>query len=69
MDWVETIPINPNIHTGALENGLSYYVLHNSKPANRIELRLVVRTGSMNEEEHERGLAHFVEQLSNHNPK
>lgn len=58
----DRVQFNPNIRAGTLDNGLNYYVLHNAKPANRAELRLVVRVGSMNEREDERGLAHFVEQ-------
>jgi zinc protease len=58
----QCLPANPRLRSGWLDNGLAYYVLHNAKPANRAELRLVVRVGSINEREEERGLAHFVEQ-------
>merc|ERR1719399_2221795 len=57
------IPVDPSIATGALHNGLRYYVQHNSRPSRRVVLRLVVRVGSLHEEEHERGLAHFVEHM------
>ncbi len=59
----ETIPFDPSIVTGQLENGLTYFIKHNEKPANRAELRLAVSIGSVDEEEDQRGLAHFLEHM------
>jgi len=55
---------NPEMRTGVLGNGLSYYILHNKYPENRIYLRLVIKIGSIVEANNERGLAHFVEHLA-----
>lgn len=55
---------DPSIKSGALKNGISYFVQSNSKPKNRIELRLVVKTGSANEEDDQQGVAHFIEHLA-----
>ena len=52
------------VHIGILPNGLRYYVRHNVTPAARLELRLVVRAGSILEEDDQRGLAHFVEHMA-----
>ncbi|MES2125559.1 MAG: pitrilysin family protein, partial [Gemmatimonadota bacterium] len=52
------------VHVGVLANGLRYFVRHNSTPANRLELRLVVRAGSILEDPDQRGLAHFVEHMA-----
>jgi hypothetical protein len=41
-----------------------YYVKPNKKPVNRAALALVVRVGSVVEEEHERGCAHICEHLA-----
>lgn len=49
---------------GRLDNGLTYYVRSNSKPKMRAALALVVKAGSVLEEEHERGVAHIVEHLA-----
>lgn len=46
---------------GVLANGVRFYVRSNAKPAARAALALVVRVGSLAEEEEERGVAHFVE--------
>ena len=44
--------------------GLSYYVKRNRVPSNRAQLSLVLRAGSVLEEEDQRGLAHFVEHMA-----
>jgi zinc protease len=58
------LPVDPDIRTGKLNNGLTYYVRENSEPEGRAEFRLVVKAGSILEDEHEKGLAHFVEHMA-----
>jgi zinc protease len=58
------LPDDPDIRTGRLPNGLTYYVLHNGYPARRAELRLVVNAGSILEEDDQRGLAHVLEHMA-----
>jgi len=58
------LPWSPALRTGQLENGLTYYVRENDEPRNRAELRLVVKAGSVLEDEDQRGLAHFVEHMA-----
>ncbi len=55
---------NRAVVTGVLENGMEYYVQHNSEPQNRIQLRLVVKAGSCMEEDDQKGVAHFVEHMA-----
>jgi zinc protease len=57
------MPVDPEVLVGALPNGLRFYVRPNPKPARQAELRLVVRAGSVLEDEDQRGLAHFVEHM------
>ena len=59
----QAMPFDPEAVVGALPNGLRYYVRPNAKPARRAELRLVVKAGSVLEDEDQRGLAHFVEHM------
>jgi zinc protease len=59
-----TIPVDPLITVGTLPNGLRYYVRENKLPQARAELRLVVKAGSVLEDEDQRGLAHFVEHMA-----
>ena len=49
---------------GTLGNGLVYYIRHNEEPRERAHLSLVVKAGSILEEEEQRGLAHFVEHMA-----
>ncbi|WP_435355494.1 M16 family metallopeptidase [Emticicia sp. SJ17W-69] len=58
------IPNNPAVRVGTLKNGLKYYVLKNSEPKNRMELRLVVNAGSVLETDAQQGLAHFMEHMN-----
>ncbi len=58
------LPFSPDVRTGVLENGMHYYICKNSKPENRIELRLAVNAGSMQEDDDQQGLAHFVEHMA-----
>jgi zinc protease len=58
------IPIDPQVRLGRLENGLTYYVRSNREPENRAELRLVVNAGSVQEDEDQLGLAHFLEHMA-----
>src|SRR3954470_11764026 len=59
----QPMPADPDALIGALPNGLRYYVRANAKPAHRAELRLVVKAGSVLEDDDQQGLAHFVEHM------
>ncbi len=50
--------------TGKLPNGVTYYIMPNQKPENRAELRLVVKAGSIDEDNDQLGLAHFIEHMA-----
>src|SRR3954469_11547986 len=69
----QQMPVDPEVVVGTLPNGLRYYVRPNAKPARRAELRLVVKAGSVLEDDDQLGLAHFVEHMqfegSRHFPK
>ncbi len=60
----EALPFDPAVQTGRLDNGLRYYIRKNAKPEKRAELWLVVNAGSLQEDEDQRGLAHFVEHMA-----
>jgi zinc protease len=59
----ENMPVDPEATVGTLPNGLKYYIRGNAKPPKRAELRLVVRAGSVLEDDDQRGLAHYVEHM------
>lgn len=55
---------DPAIQSGTLANGLRYAIVPNDSPADAISIRLLVEAGSYDEEESERGYAHFVEHMA-----
>src|SRR5580704_2246721 len=55
----QQMPVDPEVVVGTLPNGLRYYVRANGKPGHRAELRLVVKAGSVLEDDDQQGLAHF----------
>lgn len=57
------IPIDSNVRIGKLDNGLTYYLRKNNLPANRADFYIAQKVGSIQEEENQRGLAHFLEHM------
>jgi len=60
----EQLPVDPDLRIGRLDNGLTYYIRHNEQPKWRAEFWLVQNTGSLVEEDDERGMAHFIEHIA-----
>jgi zinc protease len=60
----DPIPVGPQVKVGKLANGLTYYIQKNSRPEKRLELRLVVKAGSILEDDDQQGLAHFTEHMA-----
>jgi len=60
----DKLPIDPKVKIGKLSNGLTYYIRQNKKPEKKVELRLVVNTGSIMEDTDQQGLAHFTEHMA-----
>ncbi|MDR0954770.1 MAG: insulinase family protein [Rikenellaceae bacterium] len=58
------LPVDPQVRTGKLGNGLTYYIRHNELPKAQAEFYIAQRVGSMQEEENQRGLAHFLEHMA-----
>jgi len=63
IDLNQTLPFDSTVTKGQLPNGLTYYIKPNAKPAQKVELRLVVAAGSILENDNQRGLAHFMEHM------
>ena len=61
---IQPIPLDSAVRHGILDNGLTYYIRHNALPENRAEFYIVQKVGSINEEESQRGLAHFLEHMA-----
>lgn len=57
------VPLDPAVKVGVLPNGLTYYIRHNEWPEKRVDFYIAQKVGSMQEEENQRGLAHFLEHM------
>ena len=58
------IPTDPEVRVGKLDCGLTYYIRHNDYPEHRVNFYIAQRVGSIQEEESQRGLAHFLEHMA-----
>ena len=59
-----SIPNDPDVRIGKLDNGLTYYIRHNNWPENRAEFYIAQKVGSIQENDDQRGLAHFLEHMA-----
>jgi zinc protease len=64
IDVAQPMPLDPKVKIGRLPNGLTYYIRQNKLPEKRVEMRLVVNTGSVLEDDDQLGLAHFMEHMN-----
>ena len=58
------LPMDPATRKGKLANGLTYYIRHNEWPEHMANFYIAQRVGSIQEEEEQRGLAHFLEHMA-----
>ena len=54
---------DPAVRVGHLKNGLTYYIRHNEEPKDRAYFYIAQKVGAIQEEPHQRGLAHFLEHM------
>ncbi|HEX7137889.1 MAG TPA: pitrilysin family protein, partial [Vicinamibacterales bacterium] len=64
LNLQDTLPFDTAVKTATLPNGLKYYIRANSRPAQRVSMRLAVKAGSMMEADDQRGLAHLIEHMA-----
>lgn len=58
------IPTDKAVVTGKLPNGLTYYVRRNNWPEHRVNFYIAQRVGSIQENDDQQGLAHFLEHMA-----
>ena len=58
------IPVDPEVRIGKLDNGLTYYIRHNEYPEKVANFYIAQRVGSIQEDDSQRGLAHFLEHMA-----
>src|SRR5574344_1577047 len=57
------LPMDSAVRKGVLPNGLPYYLRHNEWPEKLAFFYIAQKVGSIQEEEDQRGLAHFLEHM------
>ena len=60
----QMLPIDSAVRVGKLDNGLTYYIRHNEYPKQRAEFHIAQAVGATMEEDHQNGLAHFLEHMA-----
>ncbi|MBR6286577.1 MAG: insulinase family protein [Bacteroidaceae bacterium] len=58
------LPVDPDVRIGKLSNGLTYYIRHNEKPEHQACFYIAQKVGSIQEEDNQLGLAHFLEHMA-----
>ena len=58
------VKADPAVRYGVLPNGMRYALMRNTQPAGNISLRLRIASGSLQETDPQRGLAHFMEHMA-----
>ena len=57
-------PLDSEITYGKLDNGFTYYIRENQTPKDKVSIKLIIKTGSIMEEENQLGLAHLLEHMA-----
>jgi zinc protease len=58
------LPVDTAVRIGKLDNGLTYYIRHNNWPEHVANFYIAQRVGAIQENEDQRGLAHFLEHMA-----
>ncbi len=60
----EAAPVDSSVRVGTLPNGITYYLKHNDKPAQRADFHIYYKVGAIQETDAQNGLAHFLEHMA-----
>ena len=63
MPQMPSLPADTMVRQGVLPNGLTYYIRHNETPKGQADFYIAQKVGSINEDDSQRGLAHFLEHM------
>ena len=61
QDAYPPLPVDKEVRIGKLPNGLTYYIRHNEEPKGQVNFYIAQKVGSVQEDDNQRGLAHFLE--------
>ncbi len=60
---MQVLPVDDKLRYGMLDNGMTYYIQQTTLKKGVADFRLAQKTGSLVEEDKERGIAHFLEHM------
>lgn len=61
---ISDIPAESDIRFGTLPNGMRFAIMHNATPSGQVAIRFRIGTGSLQENDDQQGLAHFLEHMA-----
>ncbi|HEX2970426.1 MAG TPA: insulinase family protein [Bacteroidales bacterium] len=64
QDLTDKAPVDPEIRSGKLDNGLTYFIRKNKEPEKRASFYIIQNVGAILEEDNQNGLAHFLEHMA-----
>lgn len=64
QDLNQKAPVDPEIRSGKLENGLTYFIRKNREPEKRASFYIIQNVGAILENDDQNGLAHFLEHMA-----
>ncbi|MEN8229232.1 MAG: insulinase family protein [Bacteroidota bacterium] len=64
LDPMQPLPNDESVRYGVLENGMTYYIKANQEPKERASFYIIQNVGALLEEDHQNGLAHFLEHMA-----
>ncbi len=64
VDPMQALPNDESVRHGVLDNGLTYYIKSNQEPLERASFYMIQNVGALLEEDHQNGLAHFLEHMA-----
>ena len=63
LDLNSKLQLNKEIIYGKLDNNFTYYIKQNLKPKNKASIHLILKAGSLMENDDQLGLAHLIEHM------
>ncbi len=64
LNMGDELPLDSAVRIGKLDNGMTYLLRHNNKPTGMADFYIVYDVGSIQEEDTQTGLAHFLEHMA-----
>ncbi|WFT89461.1 M16 family metallopeptidase [Rhizobium leguminosarum] len=55
---------DPDVHFGTLDNGMRFAIMRNTTPPGQVAIRFRIGSGSLDENDNQQGLAHFLEHMA-----